>query len=59
MKTLLFVILLLVPACAINTTTHYRVPTGYQTCRANYDCNIDTNEYCGFVAVDTYPVCRR
>lgn len=58
MKTLLLAILLLVPACAVNST-HYRVPAGYQTCRADYDCNMDADEYCGFVATDTYPVCRR
>jgi len=35
----------------------YTVPAGYKPCRHNFDCG--RGEYCGFVGVDTYPVCRR
>lgn len=37
----------------------YRVPQGYRTCRNDYDCDKRDGEFCGFVGVDTYAVCRR
>jgi hypothetical protein len=32
------------------------VPAGYHPCRSDNDCHV--GEYCGFVAVDTYAVCK-
>lgn len=40
----------------------YRVPVGYTPCRTDYDCRGPSHqrgEFCGFVGVDTYAVCRR
>ena len=37
--------------------TKYYVPEGYKACRNDWDC--DPREYCGFVKVDSYAVCRR
>jgi hypothetical protein len=45
---------LCVPACH----PVYTHPAGYQSCHNNYDCH-GHGEFCGFVGVDTYPVCRR
>ena len=34
----------------------YTVPAGYQRCNSDPEC--PSGYYCGFVGVDTYPVCR-
>lgn len=52
----LFVAVVLAPACHPNPA-NYTVPAGYQTCRTSWDCPRGT--YCGFVAVDTYAVCKQ
>ena len=40
-------------ACHFATPT---VPAGYKACVSDNDCH--EGEYCGFVAVDTYAVCK-
>ena len=35
------------------------VPHGHTLCQKDEDCNEDAGEYCGFIGVDTYPVCRK
>jgi hypothetical protein len=59
---LLFITAVLLSACmptAPLTSTKYHVPQGYtqnDICHSNWDCHHGT--YCGFVGVDTFPVCR-
>ena len=58
--SLLFVALFavtLVPACCNHSTTVYTVPAGYQRCKGPR-AKCPHNYTCGFVGVDTYPVCR-
>lgn len=43
-------------ACHPNPA-NYTVPSGYRTCKSDLDCH--PGEYCGFVGVDTYAVCRQ
>jgi hypothetical protein len=40
---------------------NYTHPVGYTPCQTNYDCKGPGHyhEFCGFVGVDTYPVCRQ
>ena len=47
--------LLLVLFVACNWQTPH-VPAGYRTCGNDTQC--DDDEYCGFVEVDTYAVCK-
>jgi hypothetical protein len=42
-------------ACAPNPA-NYHVPQGYKTCSGPMDCPAGTR--CGFIGVDTYPVCH-
>lgn len=37
---------------------NYHVPAGYRTCTSDLECDMKRGEYCGFVGVDTYAVCR-
>lgn len=55
MKYLGFVLVLgsILVGCAAH---HYYVPEGYKTCRYSGDC--PRGYHCGFVGVDTYPVCK-
>ena len=54
MKYLSFLILgLFVVACH----PVYSVPPGHKVCHRNSECH--AGEYCGFIGVDTYPVCRK
>ena len=48
--------LLVVTLSLISCATTYTVPVGYKTCRKDRDCPV--GYYCGFVAVDTYAVCK-
>jgi hypothetical protein len=50
----------LVSACHPNPA-NYHTPVGYVRCHTDYDCKGPGHyrEYCGFVGVDTYPVCRQ
>jgi hypothetical protein len=54
---LILSILTLMSACHPNPA-NYTVPDGYKPCSTNYECDIENGEYCGFVHVDTYAVCR-
>lgn len=45
----------LVMACS-STPTTYTIPKGYRTCFNDGDCG--QGQYCGFVGVDTYAVCK-
>lgn len=56
MKYLSFLILM-VTACCPNPA-NYHVPKGYKTCNSNWDCDHSKGEYCGFVELDSYAVCR-
>jgi hypothetical protein len=40
----------------MSCSMHATVPVGYQTCRSDMDCQ--DGEYCGFVSIDTYAVCK-
>lgn len=51
----LLLVMLVGVACAPNPA-NYRVPQGYQRCSSDIDCPHGT--HCGFVDVDTYPVCK-
>jgi hypothetical protein len=53
--SLLFISCLLAACCASHPAT---VPQGYMVCHSDHECNLKAGEYCGFVAVDTVPVCR-
>ena len=35
------------------------IPQGYKACHTDYDCNEDRGEFCGFIKMDTPPVCRQ
>ena len=35
----------------------YGIPAGHQRCQTNYDCHAP--QYCGFIGVNTVPVCRQ
>lgn len=50
----LFLVAVLAVACRPVNYTH---PVGYKPCQTNYDC--PKPSYCGFVGVDTYPVCKQ
>lgn len=54
MKYLMMMFVLV--GCYDTNTTAYKVPQGYNTCRYDYDCA--DGEYCTFIQVDTYAVCR-
>jgi hypothetical protein len=55
--SLLFIVLV-ATACYVPNPRNYHVPAGYKTCHTNYECNTKDGEFCGFMGVDTYPVCR-
>lgn len=55
---LLFLVVCTIIACH-SSSTIYKVPEGYKPCKSDNDCNIDQGEYCGFVRVDTYAVCKQ
>jgi hypothetical protein len=52
----LLVLALTLVSCCPNAA-NYHVPKGYKTCNSNWDCS--RGEYCGFVEIDSYAVCRR
>ncbi len=54
----LVTMVVLVPACHPNPA-NYTVPAGYKTCHTSWDCNHAAGEFCGFMGVDTYAVCRQ
>lgn len=56
--SLLMFVILMISACTVNSAK-YSLPEGYKPCTSDNDCNKRTNEYCGFVGVDTYAVCRQ
>jgi hypothetical protein len=60
MSLLMVLSFLTLVACQINSA-NYHVPAGYVRCQKNEDCRGPGHfgEFCGFVGVDTYPVCRR
>ena len=43
--------------CSGISNTAYVTPKGYQLCGGDTDCEED--EYCGFVGVNTRPVCLK
>lgn len=49
---------MLIAACHPNPA-NYHVPQGYRTCTSDMDCDRASHEFCGFVGVDTYAVCRQ
>lgn len=61
-KALALLVLALTLISCSSTPTHYTVPAGYQTCRTDWDCKGPGHaprEFCGFVGIDTYAVCRQ
>lgn len=56
MRFLAFVVAMLALSACHPNPANYTHPTGYQTCHSDLDCPHGT--VCGFVGVDTYPVCR-
>lgn len=52
---ILLMTFLALTSCAVNMN-NYKVPEGYRPCRFDGDCH--HGERCGFVGVDTYPVCK-
>jgi len=54
--TLLFTIMIAVAGCHPNPA-NYSHPVGYVSCHSDNDCK--EGEFCSFVGVDTYPVCRK
>ena len=48
---------LLIAACHINYA-NYKHPAGYKPCNSSWDCDHARGEFCGFIDVDTYAVCR-
>jgi len=57
MKIYWLLAILLLASCGTSPT--YHVPAGYKTCQTDYDCLRGYGEFCGFVGVNTYAVCRK
>ena len=59
MKFLGLITIMVIALSCHPTPATYTVPTGYKPCTSDLDCNRGGHEYCGFVGVDTYAVCRQ
>ena len=59
LRPLIFATLVAIVVGCHPNPANYHIPAGYHTCRSDNDCRRSVGEFCGFVGVDTYAVCRQ
>jgi hypothetical protein len=55
MKNIILIAIAFMIGCA-STVSNPTVPSGYKACHSDMDC--PPGQFCGFMHVDTYAVCR-